>query len=130
MDTSSLADALGWAAAAAGFCSSMYMTNDPCEITMGECAFSEGSGSLSLVVALLLLLLLLLVPYEAGRLMVLRGLTFIFLALDRAALRAPKDAGVSGTSRIGFGLVAGVLKGMGEVPLESMLPVLALEVRF
>jgi hypothetical protein len=43
----------------------MYMTNDPCDITIGECAFSEGSGSLSLVVALPpppLLLLLLLLP--------------------------------------------------------------------
>ena len=46
---------------------------------MGECACSEApcpSSSLSLFDTLLLLLLLL--PYEVGRLIVLRGLTLIF----------------------------------------------------
>ena len=131
METSSLAEAVGFAAAAAGFSSSMKVTNEPCEITMGECGFSEGSGSLSLVVSLLppppLLLLLLL--YELGRLMVLRGLTLIFLDLDRAAAAAPNDAGVSGTSRTGFGLVAGVLSDTGEAPLDSD-SALAFEARF
>ena len=98
---------------------------------MGECGFSEGSGSLSLVVSLLppppLLLLLLL--YELGRLMVLRGLTLIFLDLDRAAAAAPNDAGVSGTNRTGFGLVAGVLSDTGEAPLDSD-SALAFEARF
>ena len=118
MDTSSLADAEGCAAAAAGRCSSMNATKDPCDMTRGEDVFSGGSSSLSLVVALLLLLLLLLLS-ELGRFIILRGFTLTACALDRAMTLAPKDAGVSGTSRTGLGLVAGVVEAKGDEPLES-----------
>ena len=95
----------------------MNATKDPCDMTRGEDVFSGGSSSLSLVVALLLLLLLLL--SELGRFIILRGFTLTACALDRAMTLAPKEAGVSGTSRTGLGLVAGVFEAKGDEPLES-----------